>query len=616
MKKYILTLLAVVAAFASCTKFASDEEIAFVPISAPSVSAKAVGDSTIVVTLAINEGTTYYSYVIAEGEAEAISAAALLKGKPSVSAIKVEGVKTQDVVKVEETKAKVTEEEWALNLELKGLKPNTYYTIYAVACNAQGVVSELASSTAKTADGTAPQVIDYGAEEADSVLVFSVVFDDPVEATGEGVVSAHFYAENYADQSDALVEIAKVDLEAECVTSKDGMLCVSIPKACYIPGAIVDITWTEGVAKNAVLQRCAAFEDCGLVYNAKGQLVPNGLAAQYDYVNFALSYFEEDEESGIFEDDEEIEIDPVYFQSWSELSMISHSRAAGMLAWVDKKNAEVTVYVKDINGSKSEYPASVALSSASSVVVTFPSDYIPQSGIPHGYASSVSYKIGAGSVVDIFGNKNLEFELEDVYVFSYGYSLDDVIGTYVINSTSAYAAYGYGPYADVITISKSDDAKKGNIMFNGTFAELPVKIYADFDTNAGQIVIPGASYVGRVEDYVYGNDGQPLVGEDGNPVLYNFYVTLALSNGSSIYGNDLGFEVPAPHTLVPYFKNVMPWGIVECTLEGNKLSPYNIYDLVQPQTVEYKGPEAPAVASVAKAHRAKNYVALEIAERL
>ena len=46
-----------------------------------------------------------------------------------------------------------------VKLTIGGLASNTAYTVYAVASNAQGVVSEVAVATATTTDGTAPQLL-------------------------------------------------------------------------------------------------------------------------------------------------------------------------------------------------------------------------------------------------------------------------------------------------------------------------------------------------------------------------------------------------------------------------------------------------------------------------
>lgn len=492
MKKYVLTLLAAAATFAACTKFVEDPKIEYATIEAPEVTATTASDSSIVVTIAPKEGTTFYSYVVAKGVAKPVDAKALLQGKSGLTPVTIEDKECAEVVEiVPASKASSTATiDQVKSLTIEGLIPYTYYTVYAVATNAQGVISDVATASTRTSDSTVPSIKNYDTEEADSVMYYQILFNDPIKLSGEGDLTLHIYGENYCDNTLNCIEITNVVIAPENISDEGGVITVKIPKDYYIPGAIVDLTWPEGFVKNAQDMPCAAFPYTGLYYDAAKEyaLTPNGISAQYEYVDFALSFFATAEEEEAFleaqEDEEEIVPETVYYSDWQALQMVAYARTDAPLA--DKtKTAKASVSVSDAAGRVVSYPVTPGMTQEGNIAIALKED--------PGFGTVATYTIAAGSYVDIFGNENLEYSLDyGAYFCSYGYTINDVVGTYNVTG-SEYDFTSKEPIAfepKTLTIVKSDDSKKGNVMITNYFGIPCIKpVYADFDVDAGKLTI-------------------------------------------------------------------------------------------------------------------------------
>lgn len=493
MKKYVLTLLAAAATFAACTKFVEDPKIEYATIEAPEVTATTASDNSIVVTIAPKEGTTFYSYVVAKGVAKPVDAKALLQGKSGLTPVTIEDKEYAEVVEiVPASKASSTATiDQVKSLTIEGLIPYTYYTVYAVATNAQGVISDVATASTLTTDSTAPSIKNYDTEEADSVMYYQILFNDPIKLSGEGDLTLHIYGENYCDNTTLnCIEIKNVVIAPENISDEGGVITVKIPKDYYIPGAIVDLTWPEGFVKNAQDMPCAAFPYTGLYYDAAHEyaLTPNGISAQYEYVDFALSFFATAEEEEAFleaqEDEEEIVPETVYYSDWQALQMVAYARTDAPLAG-KTKTAKASVSVSDAAGRVVSYPVTPGMTQEGNIAVELEED--------PGFGTVATYTIEAGSYVDIFGNENLEYSLDyGTYFCSYGYSINDVVGTYNVTG-SEYDFSSDKPIAfepKTLTIVKSDDSEKGNVMITNYFGIPCIKpVYADFDVDAGKLTI-------------------------------------------------------------------------------------------------------------------------------
>ena len=530
MKKIFLSILAVAALSASCTKFAEDGTIDFKGTEAPEVTAKTLADDRIEVSVTAKEGTSFFSYIVAEGAAVQTDAETLLKGKSSLVALKYK-VDDEEGNPVEKTAAGVLDYKKVQDVKLTigGLTSNTVYTVYAVASNAQGVVSKVAVANATTTDETAPQLLLDEVEfmEKDSVLMLAIPFDDPIALSGKGGVTAHFYAAYTAPDAEGnLVEQKSVELtqENECLEAEGDVLYVVVPKAEYTPGAIVTFTYPAGIVINALGAECAAFEVAEV--NAKGET--DGIAAGYKTVTFKISVNEDGDKENDGnapaegEDEEEEEDKPVVFTDWEKLVMLSYSQSAYPLA-AKGKDAEVTVSVVDANDRTVTYKAQTFKAIDSKKIGVILNE-------DPGYGVYVSYKIAAGSFLDIYGNKSEEFSVEKGYYCSYGYTVDDIIGTYSVTSKNAFTGNDSPEYK--LVVEKSDDEEKGNIVITN-YLGIEGKIYATLNFDNGKFSIKaGKLFAGTAESgyatYFYKDGAAEFNVPTAGMIVSDYYVGAAI----------------------------------------------------------------------------------------
>ncbi len=488
MKKILFSILAAAAVAVSCTKFAEDAPIVFTDAEAPEVTAKTTGDNQIYVTVTGKQSTSFFTYAVIEGKAEKIDSVALLKGSYASYAVKLDDEPVAEVVDFAETQI--------VKLSVTGLTSNTTYTVYAVASNAQGKVSPVVTASATTTDGTNPQLIyeKYQSAEKDSLLTFSVPFDDPVSVGKDAEVTAHFFARyGGTDAEGCFVEQKSVTIPEDCILADGNVLYVYVPEEEYVPGAYVSITYAEGTVENALGAGCVAFEDASVAYDSEAkEVVWNGICAQYKNVAFKLSLKPEgddeadddtpgkaDDEEDEDEEGDEYEI----FSDWESLVMKSYAQTKYPLA--GRKKTTAVISVVDGDGRTVSYTGKqLAIVDNTEGIVGVALDEDP------GFGTYVSYKIAAESILDIYGNTNEEFTVTKGYFCSYGYTLDDIIGTYIVAGTSYWSSYGLDETANWV-IAKSDNAKKGNIMITTYWDyECDYPIYGTFDGDSGILYIP------------------------------------------------------------------------------------------------------------------------------
>ncbi len=488
MKKILFSILAAAAVSVSCTKFAEDAPIVFIDAEVPEVTAEATGDNQIYVTVTAKQSTSFFTYAVIEGKAAQLDSVALLKGNYSSSAVLVDDKPVAAVLDFAETPI--------VKLSVTGLTSNTTYTVYAVASNAQGKVSSVVTASATTTDGTAPQLIydKYDSAEKDSVLAFAIPFDDPVAVGEAAEVTAHFFARyGGTDANGCFVEQKSVTVPLDSLDAKGNVLYVYVPEEEYVPGAYVAITYVEGTVENALGAGCAAFEKAAVAYDSENQeVVWNGICAQYDNVAFKLSLKPEgdgeadddtpgkaDDEGDADEEESKYEI----FSDWETLVMKSYAQTKYPLA--GRKKATAAISVVDGDGRTVSYTGQqLKIVDNSNGIVGVALDEDP------GFGTYVSYKIAADSVLDIYGNSNEEFTVTDGYLCSYGYTLDDIIGTYTVEGTSYWSSYGMDETENWV-IEKSDDAEEGNIMITTYWGyECDYPIYGTLDCDSGILYIP------------------------------------------------------------------------------------------------------------------------------
>lgn len=486
MKKILFSILAVAAMSAACTKFAEDTIPTYDNPVKPTVTAMAVSDSSITVTITAGPNTNYFGYAVMVGDPGASAEELVTDGYAKSAAVVLQGADNVP----QAAAIKYSEETSVVELTLTDLNPLTKYTVYAAAVTNMGIMTSVASASATTTDGIAPvmDIDGYDFQEADGVLTFAVPFDDPVSLTGKGTAKAYFYAENLTDERGYLTVYKEVDIPAKNMATSGNYLLLSVPASESIPGAYVSMTFSAGVVTNGSKGENAEFSDHLMAY-IQGQLRWNGIVGQYAYVNWDFSIVdpatlpdepEGDEIEGEGDEEEEEKV-PVYFGDWASLIMPNYTTSKYPL-YGATSDAEIKIVTAELDGKTVSYFAK-RFGVVSDKVVGIMLNEAPA------YGSTVSYVIAEGSFCDIFGNENNEFEAEDEYYFSYGYTIDDILGTY---SYTGVNPLNGNPVAGQMVIAESDNPEEGNFMIT-SFAglECMVPIYGSFDFDAGSVSIYG-----------------------------------------------------------------------------------------------------------------------------
>lgn len=588
MKKILFTILAAAAMSAACTKFVEDTTPTYDTAPKPEVSATVVSDTEITVTVTAGEGSNFWGYAVMTGAPGASADKLVANGYAKDAAVVVQG---EDKLP-QAAQMKYSEETKTVTLELTGLTPYTDYTVYAAAVTEMGVVSEVAEMTVKTTDGTAPVVTDFDFSEEEEVLTFTISFNDPVQLTGNGTATAWFYGENYYDESGMLILYKEVAIPTDHIAASGKNLIVSVPASEYIPGAYVAITYSADIVKNGADAVNAAYETHLIGYGEDGSIEKQGIFGYYDYANWDFSLVDpatlpdEEEGSGDMEgeDEEEEEKVPVYFGDWTKLIMTVYSTSEYALADTTGDD-EITIINTEASGRTVSYTASKY------GVLTANTAGIMLSEAP-AYGSTISFTVAEGSFCDIFGNVNNEFAAEDEYYRSYGYTLNDILGSYTIQAVSALDG---SLITNSMVIEASDDPEAGDFMIT-SFAGIPCNIapiYGSFDTDSGSIDIYGNQpFYGYIDDA-----DTPEDESDDVQVAYVFYtyeyewLNLTMPESGVIAGPNDMFGVAIANN-----GQLASWGYLFADFEATKvenpapavMKRFSKKDLVKFEAVEKK----------------------------
>ena len=548
MKKILFSILAVVAMSAACTKFAEDTIPTYDNPVKPTVTAKAVSDSSITVTITAGPNTRYFGYAVMVGAPGASAEELVTDGYAKSADVVLQGA---DNVPQAAT-IKYSEETSVVELTLTDLNPLTKYTVYAAAVTNMGIMTSVASASATTTDGIAPVMDIDGCDfqEADGVLTFVVPFDDPVSLTGKGTAKAYFYAENLTDERGYLTVYKEVDIPAKNMATSGNNLLLSVPASEYIPGAYVSVTYSAGVVANGSKGENAEFTDHLMAY-IKGQLLWNGIVGQYAYANWDFSIVdpatlpdepEGDEIEGEGDEEEEEKV-PVYFSDWTALVMPNYTTSKYPL-YDATSDAEIKITTAEADGKTVSYFAK-RFEVVSDKVVGIMLNEAPA------YGATVSYVVAEGSFCDIFGNENNEFAAEDEYFFSYGYTIEDIVGPYQFTAQSAYDG---SPVNGTWTIVESDNAEKGNVMFTEMYStECLSNVYATFDMVSGKLTIPSLQLYSANEKYLFAFCSSSNSGEIAENDVVFAVPQAGVINGQSCLFGDAAFD-PASVSPLGFFE--------------------------------------------------------------
>lgn len=574
MKKIFLVLSVALLSLAGCTKFVEETIPADVAkksgeasqVAVPSIESVTVAeegfdtDYEFKVKVTPGEGNNYYSFAIVKGAISGVDAETLLTQGYTKSCVTVKIVIDELETEVPLCGSFKASAQNDTTVHAFKLTPNTEYTVYAVANNSKGTLSEIASLKVKTTDKVKPSAYDsvnkkwtYDASDLEDGT-FVVKFDDPIvftDALKEG--TAKFYAtylsanETYFDGSDDCFEeifTAPIPVDSLSVSGKE----VSIQVPERIPGAAVLITFDAGVVKNGVGLENEENTYGGYYWN-NDKPKEYGLAARFKTKSWKFSLpMIEDENTG------ELVRMPadtvIYFNKIMAMNLELVAQNLAEPIWqVDDEGEPIsynyvadykapTIIYTDSKLRQVAYPAEDKYygEMSDTLFVAFLSE-------EPDFGSSVALSVEAESVEDLWGNPCEAFSTISVdedknvtygnYFYSYGYDLKDFYGTYKFAASS----YSGGVADETVIIAPrqpfddEDDEEyysARNLAIYGLFANPAVNIsglpltsfntthYATFSIHNGMCNVEYEA-IGTVLTYtVYAESGT----DDGN---YNFF---------------------------------------------------------------------------------------------
>lgn len=533
ISKFLMIIVAGALTLASCDAF-QDEMEPTKPIAAPEVAIAVsnIEDNAFTFTLTPDGEASYYGYLVVEADQPQ------QMDSSTLYAMRYDGLAKGIVKYADEPTKTVTVEK---------LKPYQNYQIYAVAGSTGGNPGTVSVKSVRTTDTTEP-VLEVDEDGAVTSFVTQVdgkkaaigfVFDDEITLAGTPKVTGAVYGENYSNADGSLVALKTFDVPKANLRTNGTMLIVLVPEEEHIPGAFVAISVMKNTVKNAAGLTNSADYDTNLLFDDPDD--NQGAFFQYDYEDFPLV--------PDFDADKLI----IYSDYTTVLLSFTPTLAAADLNDVGRSKKNIQVTSKDAQGRQVSYFLQTqGLSAAGKLLVGL--DEAP------GYGTTQSYSIPQGCLFDIYGNESAELVLNNQSLCSYGYTIDDIVGTYSVIGDCYWD--GPGALNSTWVIKASDNATKGNVMLTA-FHSIPCSvgnIYADFNVHTGELVIPDWQHFYSTSKYrlyftVLGGDfvtlSVPAAGTITGPKDYAFGIYLTDLEGAGLGWNELYTGVEGTRTAPP-----------------------------------------------------------------
>lgn len=326
---------------------------------------------------------------------------------------------------------------------VEDLTPYTVYQIYAVVASVDGVVSEVKNASIRTKDdGDKPAPSKVGIKDT----TVTITFHEPIQR-GTGKVYVSYFAKNTLSGAKPLVvdpgyekfNPQDIQVDEENLSVSGNSLVVQLPSAPA--GAYASITYEVNAVRDLEGNGSKAFEQKAdtLVKGAPS----GGITVRLATTTWALqSEFEE--------------INPdtlVSFSDWKNLKVIALPEEGITAA---KKLAKVPTFVFKEPGKFTTVDVKKW-----GLVEGIPSFYLPEAPA---FGATVDLNIPADAFEDVYGNTSEELSIKDNYLYSYGYTLDAILGTWQIHGISASSGAAIAPETVIIAVDPDSDDEFGVII--------------------------------------------------------------------------------------------------------------------------------------------------------
>ena len=481
MKRFF-TYIAILALAVACNdELYGPEETPLTPDAAGSVeiAVSDVTDNSFKVTVTPSGNVAYYSYLVDAAAAKELSAETLFK-------VGYKGVAQGTV--------KYSAEEPSYTFEVKA-DPNTTYQIYAVAGSEMGFVSAVVTKSVLTTDTVSPA---YKAVESEGHQVL-FTFSETVKRNVEGgAIKVPYYA-SYSPEFEATAASAgEITVPEDSITVAGNQALIAVPG---LPtGALYTISIPAGAFVDAVGQKLPGYTSSFVMAeDSKGNLspAPKGFYGEAEYVELPMLG----------------ELDVETFSDWTDSFVIPVESEYAYAGTSEEIFVTVTYESTNKVVEHTLTPDIHYAVTSAGLVICLPEQ--PDFG------ADVTINVPAGTIYDVYGNVCEAWEITALH--SYGYTIEDAIGTYAFtapdNVRQSYITSKF-------VIEESDNDDNGNIMITSILG-IPcmANIYGTFDLDSGTLTFGGTQ-----KFYEYVDNGETPDDESDDAVISYYFYTYAEDN--------------------------------------------------------------------------------------
>ena len=493
-------------------------ETMYGPVQTP-IEGDTAGTITVTFTVSPASASAYYSYMVQAGdEAVEVDATTLYSDGYKKAALASGTVKW-------------TVEAPSTTVTVSKLASNTTYQIYAVAGSPMGFVGEVFNTSFTTSDTVAPAYADIASE----ANVVTLTFSESVTADPQaGAIKVPYYAPYSSAFKTTAAAAGEVTVPADAVVVTGNVAEITIPN---LPeGCLYTISIPEGAFVDVVGQKLPAYASAMVMVedeDGKSSPAPKGFCGELEYVELPMFG--------------ELEIES--FAEWDSGFVIPMNNTYPLANYSSKNFVKVTY--ESVSSTTTETVVHTLEKGVDYQVTSL--GFVVNLPVQPPVGANVTISIPTGCLYDIFGNDSEAWE--HTMLYSYGYTLEDVVGTYDFvapdNTSQKYVN-------STFVIEESDNPEKGNVMLT-TFAGIPcmANIYGTFDCDGGTLSLYGLQKFYEFVDedeivnsyyfYTYEEDyyvlNMPESGVLNNP---NDYIGVAVAlNGSLSYFGYLFLDMEA-----------------------------------------------------------------------
>lgn len=459
MKKILAYLSVCVAIVVTgCTDFGAENQLTLPAAPTAEISGVTPKSNGVSFNLAPSGTAGYYSWLIVKSD----------EADPSLQATNILKQTAGGVAKGIYEYAKAPQS----TVNVSDLTPYTVYQIYAVASSPDGVVSAIKNVSFRTLDdGGKPGPTNVAL--ADSTV--TITFHEPLQK-GTGKVYVSYFAKNTLSGHKPLVVAPGFEsynpqdivINANDVSVSGKTLVVKLPKApagayasiTYDAGAVLDL---EGNASNA--------------YIRKADTLINGAPSRGITVHIANKNWK------LHSEFEELDPDTLMsFSVWDDLVISALPDEGTRVA--KKISTKIPKVIYNQPGKTSTLDVTTW-----GLISGTPAFFLPEEP-PFG--ATVDLNVPSGAYEDVYGNINDALTVADNYIYSYGYTLDDLLGTWQINGINATTGVAITPEIVIIADDPDSDDDNDVMILNMAKNIIGVSdiVYAIFDPIMGTLTVP------------------------------------------------------------------------------------------------------------------------------